>query len=240
MLIQATRGPHLRRTVLRAAISPQVCPQPSRPWCTRLSDPSDATPPPHIPREFCYLPPHRLGPMPSWTTPAYAVRSASKPRPIPEGRNRKEKQGARRACLGLGEGLLSPTSPPTAWPRPHLLPGSTEHRLLDVGVHAAEGVIPPGDALQVAQSPVLVPHHFLHHGWIPGKLHGLAEKGETGRILKPGEHQAWTRVGPEEGSASGLGARARNCPTGAAGQISQTFFLYGHLGNNPAFPWLFR
>lgn len=62
-------------------------------------------------------------------------------------------------------------------PLPHLFPGSTEHGLLDVCVHAPEGIVPSRDALEVAQGPVLVPHHLLHHGRIPGKLHCLV-KGE--------------------------------------------------------------
>lgn len=116
-----------------------------------------------------------------------------------------------RLALGLGLGNPEPRQPshcPCPWP--HLFPGSTEHGLLDIRVHAAEGIVPSGDALQVAQGPVLVPHHLLHHGWIPSKLHRLVEKGETESALEPGEHQAWKKVGPEEGVC--IRARAQELP----------------------------
>jgi len=62
-----------------------------------------------------------------------------------------------------------------------LFSGSAEHGLLDVCVHAPQGVVAPGDALQVAKRPVLVAHHLLHHGRVPGQLHCLEEhKGGGG------------------------------------------------------------
>lgn len=63
----------------------------------------------------------------------------------------------------------------------NLFSGSAEHGLLDVCVHATQGVISPGDALQVAKRPVLVTHHLLHHGRVPGKLHRLRGTQEERR-----------------------------------------------------------
>lgn len=57
----------------------------------------------------------------------------------------------------------------------YLFPGSAEHGFLYICVHPTQGIVASRDALQVAQSPVLVPHHFLHHGWVPGQFHGLEE-----------------------------------------------------------------
>lgn len=58
----------------------------------------------------------------------------------------------------------------------YLFPGSTKHGFLDIRVHPSQGIVTTWDALQVAQSPVLVSHHFLHHSWVPGKLHSLRGK----------------------------------------------------------------
>jgi hypothetical protein len=62
----------------------------------------------------------------------------------------------------------------------YLLSSGTEHRLLDVCVHPPEGVVSPRNALQVAKRPVLVTHHFLHHGRVPGQLHGLRRREQEG------------------------------------------------------------
>lgn len=100
------------------------------------------------------------------------------------------------------------------YPRPHLFPSRTEHGLLDVCVHAAESIIPSGDALQVAEGSVLIPHHLLHHGWIPSKLHRLVEKGERKNgpwnqgSTKPGKR--WARGG---GLNQDQGPEPTICPT---------------------------
>lgn len=75
---------------------------------------------------------------------------------------------------------------------PYLLPGGAEHGLLDVRVHAAQGVVPSWNALEVAQSTVLVPHHLLHHGGVTSQLHGLPERRTW---------NGWARVRPAERSA---------------------------------------
>lgn len=166
-LTQVIRGPHLRHCAGPAA----------GPWaCT----PTWETPPPSP----CRLPEAREtpgtalltrtsrglccpGPQPrrSWPT------TLSQPRPGPpaEGAGGREEEGP------------APAPPPA-----HLLPGGTEHGLLDVRVHAAQGVVASGDALQVAEGPVLVPHHLLHHGRVPSKLHRLVDKPETQWALGPG------------------------------------------------------
>lgn len=50
----------------------------------------------------------------------------------------------------------------------YLFPSSAKHRFLNICVHPPQGIVTSWDALQVAQSTVLVSHHFLHHGWVPG------------------------------------------------------------------------
>lgn len=66
-------------------------------------------------------------------------------------------------------------------PHRYLFSGSAKHGLLDVCVHPPQSIVSSWDALQVAQSPVLVAHHFLHHGWVPGQLHGLWGVIRTGK-----------------------------------------------------------
>ena len=84
----------------------------------------------------------------------------------------------------VGGGTTSFPSPRAVLQRcaPYLLPSGAEHGLLDVRVHAAQGVVPSWNALEVAQSTVLVPHHLLHHGGVTSQLHCLPERGERGTV----------------------------------------------------------
>lgn len=66
--------------------------------------------------------------------------------------------------------------------QPYLLPGCTEHGLLDVRVHPPQGVVSSWNALEVTQSTVLVPHHLLHHGRVTSQLHCLREGGKGGKL----------------------------------------------------------
>lgn len=55
----------------------------------------------------------------------------------------------------------------------YLFPGRTEHGFLDICVHPPQSIVTSWNALQVAQSSVLVSHHFLHHSRVPGQFHCL-------------------------------------------------------------------
>lgn len=56
---------------------------------------------------------------------------------------------------------------------PKLLLCGIQHGFLNVSVHAPQSIVATWDAFEIAESQVLVSHHLLHHGRIPGDFESL-------------------------------------------------------------------